>query len=374
MPLETEILDEPDLSAGVIEDWDGLAVAAGESFSAPGWALAWWRHAAPAGAAMRVIAVREEGRLIGVAPLWALDGKARSSRYEQLGARLASPTGPVAAAGRELEVAAALARAFAAASPRPSLLQIEGLEAAGWTGRLVDDWPGRGPWVLPGKSRPVPVVAFEGLDYDGWLAGKKAKFRSQARRLTRRLEDQGARFALAGEAELGTALDAFESLHGGRWEDRGGSDALVGGMRGMFTELAGEWLASGRLRIFTLDTDEEPVAIAIHVAAGGQVDGWNSGFDGKWSKLSPSFQLTLFAIEHATGRGDRQLRLGVGGTEYKLRLADTHESVSRDLLVPRGGSYPLQRLRLAPEQARRSASRRLSDDAKARIRGIARRR
>jgi len=374
MPLETEILDEPDLSAGVVEDWDGLAVAAGESFSAPGWALAWWRHAAPAGAAMRVIAVREEGRLIGVAPLWALDGKAASSRYELLGARLASPTGPVAAAGRESEVAAELSRAFAAATPRPSLLQIEGVEAAGWTRRLAAAGPGRPAWVLPGQPWTLPVVAFEGLDYDGWLAGKKAKFRSQARRLTRRLEDQGARFALAGEPELETALDAFESLHGDRWEDRGGSDALVGGMRAMFTELAGDWLASGRLRIYTLNTEEEPVAIAIHVAAGGQVDGWNSGFDGKWSKLSPAFQLTLFAIEDATGRRDKRLRLGAGGTEYKLRLADAHEGVSRDLLVPRGRSYPLQRLRLAPEQARRSASRRLSDDAKARIRGLAHRR
>ncbi|MGV1050246.1 MAG: hypothetical protein ACOYD4_17165, partial [Solirubrobacterales bacterium] len=112
MALAAEILSDLADAETVSEEWDRLATGAGESFSAPGWALAWWRHVAPAGAGLRLVVVRDEGELVGVAPLWAVRAGSRSSRYEALGGRLASPAGPLAAPGREPEVAAELGRAL----------------------------------------------------------------------------------------------------------------------------------------------------------------------------------------------------------------------------------------------------------------------
>ncbi|MGV1050110.1 MAG: GNAT family N-acetyltransferase, partial [Solirubrobacterales bacterium] len=297
----------------------------------------------------------------------------RSTRDAALGGRLAAPAGPLAAPGREPEVAAALGRALAAATPRVSQLVLEGLASQRWPQRLAEGWPRRRGWVLRAESRPLPVVAVGGLDYDGWLAGKTSNFRNQARRLRRRLEEAGASFGLVGAAGVATALEEFERLHGDRRDRRDGSNALVAGLQEMLADLAGDGLESGRLRIFRLAAGGEAVAVTIALAAGGQVDAWNSGFDEDWYKLSPSQQLLLYAIEDTIGRGESRIRLGAGDAAYKLRLADELDAVARDSIVPRGGAYPLTRLRLAPAQARRFAGDRLSDEAKARLRSLAKR-
>lgn len=371
MALEAEILTDLDAAEGIAADWDRLAVAAGESFSGPGWGLAWWRHAAPADAALRVVAVREGAELIGIAGLWAERSGASSSRYELLGGRLASPAGPLAAAGRDDEVAAEIAAALAAATPRVSQLEIEALASGRWGERLAGSWPSRQGWRLDLEDRPLPFATVADLDYDGWLGGKTSNFRNQARRLRRRLEEAGASFGLVGPDGVAAAIEEFERLHSGR---RDQSNALVGGLREMFLDLGRTGIESGRLRIYRLSAGEEAVAVTIALAAGGQVDAWNSGFDESWYKLSPSQQLLLFAIEDTISHGEQRVRLGAGDAAYKLRLADEFDAVAREVVVPRGASYPLTRLRLGRAQARRFTRDHLSEEARSRIRGLGRRR
>lgn len=373
MAAEAEILSELAAAEGIAADWDRLAVAAGRAYSAPAWGLAWWRHAAPEGGALRVVAVRDGGELIGVAPLWATGNEAAVSRYEFLAARLSAPTGPLSAAGREREVATALTAGLAEAEPRPRELALEGNESEGWTGLLRESWPDRGAWSFVRLSRPLPTILVDGLAYEAWLGRKSAKFRQRARRGRRRLEEQGGLFHAVARSDFAEGLDIFERLHAARWQERGGSDALIPGIRPMMEELAGTWLDAGRLRIFTLEVEGEPAAAWFLVAAGGAVDAWNTGFDDRFSRLSPAFQLMLHVIEDAGERGEETICLGGGGAEYKLRLADRVDTLSRDLLVPRNARYPLARLRLAPAQARRAAAERLSDQAKARIRSFGRR-
>jgi CelD/BcsL family acetyltransferase involved in cellulose biosynthesis len=319
--------------------------------------LAWWRQARPRGAALRVLAAMDGERLVGIAPLWALDGEARRSRYEVLGARLSAPAGPLAAPGREAEVAEALAGAMAELRPRPTSLELEDLvEPDSWAALLAGAWPGAGAGVLQGAKTPVPVVDF-GEDYETWFAGKSSKLRQESRRMRRRLEDDGAEFVLVGADDLDRALDAFERFHRARWEDSGGSDALVAGMHEMFRDAARALVPQGRLRIFVAEAGGEVVAVNILSAAGGVASGWNSGFDESWGRHSPSLVLTLHALADAAGRGEGRMSLGPGGKAYKLRLADGEEEVRVMTLVPRGISYPIVRLRLAPRQARSWAGR-----------------
>lgn len=81
----------------------------------------------------------------------------------------------------------------------------------------------------------------------------------------------------------------------------------------------------------------------------------------------------LFAVGDAMERGDRRMDLGPGAQDYKLRLADDEDVVDPVTLVPRGLAYPLNRLRLAPYQARWGLSKRLSPDANRRLRRLLRR-
>jgi CelD/BcsL family acetyltransferase involved in cellulose biosynthesis len=374
MALQSEILEDLDAAEGISADWDRLAVEAGRPYSAPAWALAWWRHCAPPEGELRLIAARDRDELVGVAPLWATKAGVKRAPYEFLGARLAAPTGPLAASGREPEVASSIADGLAELGPRPAALEFEEDAEDGWSGLLAEAWPRRTAWGLRRQTRPLPVISLDGLDFDGWLGRKSAKFRQRARRVRRRLEEQGALFGQVGADGFEEGLVAFERLHGARWQERGGSNALAPGLRPMIAEVAAAWLEAGRLRIFTLELEGEIAASWLLVEAGGWVDAWNTGFDDRWSRLSPAFQLMLYVVEDAAARGDAAICLGGGATEYKLRLADRVGALDRTTLLPRDAAYLGARLRLAPTQARRFASERLPDGAKSRLRGLGRRR
>lgn len=83
-------------------------------------------------------------------------------------------------------------------------------------------------------------MRLEGLDWESWLNCKTQNFRQQARRFRRRLEGDGARFAVAGPEDIDRALAAFLTLHGERWSARGGSNALIEGIGPMLADVARE--------------------------------------------------------------------------------------------------------------------------------------
>ena len=243
-----------------------------------------------------------------------------------------------------------------------------------WPHELAQAWPGRRPWLHSALPTPSPTVAIEGLDYEAWLATKSSKFRSEARRVRRRLEEAGGRFSVAEPENAERMLSAFVRLHEARWSTRGGSHALVPGLPDMLREVAGELSPpSGRLRIYTIDAEDEPVCVLIQLAAGGEVGSWNVGFDESWGEYSPAFHMLVYAIGDAMGSGDRRVDLGPGAQHYKLRLADSQVEVDTVTLVGRGAAYPVDRARLARYQARWALSRRLSPEAKRRLRSYVRR-
>lgn len=369
MDLTTEIVtDEADLGS-LRAEWDALAVATASPFCAPAWMLAWWRHARPDGAALRIVAVREGDRLVGLAPLFARRQKGRSAAYEVLTERLSPPAGPLAVPGREREVAAALGAALTAADPSPSSLQLWSTTGSGDVAEtLAEAWPGRAPGLRAAAPEPVPVVTLEGFDYDGWFAGRSSKFRQESRRMRRRLEDAEASFELIGPEGLEEAIAAFVELHGDRWQDRGGSDALVGGLRPMLADAAGELLGAGRMQVYALRAGGKLVAVNVLLVAGGEICGWSSGFDEEWARFSPSMQLTLQAIDDATQKGEARMSLGPGEGGYKRRLADGGEEIVALTLIPRGGSYLAARLRLLPAELRAAVGARLSPETKQRLR------
>ena len=374
MAMVTAIIEDGEDLIPLRDQWDRLAVETSRPFCAPAWMLAWWRHARPRGAVARTVTVVDDGRLVGIAPFWAPRGGRLSSGYEVMAARLSPPAGPLAAPQREKDVAAAMVRALTALRPRPSWLRFDDwIGTGGLGGCLVEGWPKRRPWVYSIPPEPVPSVSLGGLGYEDWIATKSSKFRQETRRLRRRLDDSGARFMSAGLDEVDRSLDAFIELHRARWEGRGGSNALVPGIREMLGEAARELVPSGRMRVFAIEVEEQVIAVNILVAAGEEVSGWNSGFDQGWSRYSPSMLLTLHAVADAAERGEARVSLGPGGMGYKLRLADGQKEITTLTLIPRGASYPLTRLRLAPYQMRWALSRQLSPDAKLRLRRLARR-
>ena len=358
------------------EGWDALAVAAARPYCAPAWMLAWWRHVSGPEARLRAVAVHEGDELVALAPYFAEARVGRPTRYRVMAAGTSHRVEPVAQPGREREAAEAIAGALAAAAPRPALVAFETVDdRVGWAQLLAEAWPpGRRPVALLRRTEPAPTVALDAEDYAAWLQGKSRNFRSQAGRLRRRLEGKGAQFRLAAsDAELERGLADFARLHYARWEDRGGTVALTPAVERMLLDAGKELLASGRLRLHTVEVDGETISAHLFVAAGGEVAYWNGGFDERFAAEQPSMQALLAAVEEAFARGDRRVDLGGGGQAYKYRLADGEDEVESELLAVRDRRYPLTRLQLAPRQAKAELGRRLPEETRDKLRRALRR-
>lgn len=117
MSLSTEVIDDlsrlNDLSAA----WEELARAGGDGalFRAPGWLLPWYRAFAPAlEARLRVVVVRDDGALVGLAPLYERTARLAGIKTREI--RLLGDAGPrppaldmLTASGYEERFAVALA-------------------------------------------------------------------------------------------------------------------------------------------------------------------------------------------------------------------------------------------------------------------------
>lgn len=343
--------------------WDALAVATRSPLGAPAWALAWWRHLAPAGARLAVVAVQDGDDLVGLAPFYATR-RLGVTELRLLSGGWASRLGILAIPGRESEVAAAISEAVAESEPRPDVFVWEAVDAASpWPGWLSDSSPdGRGHRLTDESERSAPVLHLGEVPFEEWFGAKSRNFRSQMRRNRRALEGQGATFRHADRGSLGRDLEAFAALHSARWEERGGSSAVNPGAMAALREAGEALIEAGRFRISMIDgSDGEGVSAQVFVAAGGNVAYWNGGFDERWGKHHPGAVAILAAVEDAFERGDDLIDLGGGEARYKERLADEDRPVAWRTSYRRGVRYPLARLKRLPEQIARRGSGKLRE-------------
>ncbi|HUB36241.1 MAG TPA: GNAT family N-acetyltransferase [Solirubrobacteraceae bacterium] len=329
-----------------IPAWDLLAVEAGLPLMAPACALAWWRHLASARAELRAIAIREGDETIGFAPFYADVGAHWMRQDWRLpGIELAAGLAPLARAGREREVAGAIATAVAGARDRPDLVALEGMPAtASWDTDLKAGWPGRvAPLTIGYLTRDCPVVSLREESFEAWLAGKSSNFRGQMRRLRRRFGEAGGAMRLSSSETLTADVAAFVRLHAGRWEGRGESRLVSYGERlgAMLEDLGRELLEQGRFRLWIGEVAGETISAQLFLAAGERSLYVNGGWDERFAKLKPSLLAILAAIEQGFEHGERCLDLGVGPQDYKLRFADANAPVGWSVLVPAGARMPL---------------------------------
>jgi CelD/BcsL family acetyltransferase involved in cellulose biosynthesis len=362
---EARILTSLAELAPLIAAWDELAHRSGRPYAAPQWMLAWWRHVPRGPRRLRVVAVHEGGELIGLAPFWARPLPGGLARYRLLARRSAHRAEPLAAAGRASDVARAVAGALAGASPRPGVIDLEGVsQDPPWAALLAEHWPGRRPAIEETERATAPVLDLEG-SFDAWFSERRSKDRSDATRRRRRLEDAGGTLRRVDDpAELGAALAGTFRAHQGRWAGRGGS-AVGPATELMVGEAARELFAQGRLRVHVMELDGEIVAGVVNVAAGEEVAGWLMGFAPAAARFAPAAQLAIASIRDAFEIGAARFDLGSGDDEYKARLGGRDEPVIWLHVLPAGVAP--HAVRLAPERAR-TAWRRLPHGLRQRIR------
>jgi len=373
--LRTELIEELDRLILFEQPWRELAHTCSCPAALPGWQLAWWRHVAPKGALLRAVAVFEnDDRLVGLAPFFVNPG--RRVDYRLLGAGITHRLSPLAAPGREREIAALVGRTLADSSPRPDLIAFEGIDATSpWPQIFVESWPGRfKPWRYSASTHPAPVLELEG-SFEEWLASRSRKLREELRRTSRHLESNDGTILMAqGDVAVREALEAFIRLYASRWErNRSGFGQEI---EEMLIDATRSLAARGEIDIWTLRADGQIRGVNIVLTAGGELMGFRSAFDPRLSKLGPGLLMLRTVIEEAFASGARRLDLGVGAEPYKLRLATGDAPITWTGIVPRTRRYPLTQSRLTRDRIRWLRNRlvkRLPDKTRARLKRVLRR-
>ncbi len=339
--------------------WDALAVARGLPYAAPAWQLGWWDAAAPAGARPMMLVARDGAATVGVMALYRVAGRSGLQRLLVMGAAAAQGTGPVMAAGREAEVAAAFAEALSGVrGPRPATLELQGVaQGEHWAGQLCASWPGRArPRVSPVRRVDAPVLTLAEESFDHWLARRSANFRQQMRRARRGLDRRDAVFRRATTtAEIRAAIPDLLALHRARFAGRGGSEAVDAGTAAILGAAADGLDGTGRMHVELIEHEDRTISAHLFVSAGEEMTYWLGGFDDRYAREHPGMLGLVGAVEHALARGRRRLDLGPGVQPYKMRLADGIRRLDWDNVLFPGPRRPVTRLQLAPRQLARTA-------------------
>lgn len=354
--------------------WDALAVASSRPYCAPGWVLPWWDHLRPEGSTLRSVTVRQGSELIGHMPLCLSKDRWGIVTGHVLGHDTASYSEPLALAGRQRQVAAAVASLLSGRGERIDVLSLTGIpHDSPWPQFLQETWPGPRPKLSLVSTMQAPFVDVPPGGFDEWFSGRSRNFRQQARSRRREFLRRGGRFTRAETAdEILSGLRNLERLHLGRWSARGGSQALVPGVIQMLTQVSNE-LGPDRIHIWTAEVDGTAVAAALLVSAGKEMHYWLGGFDEAWASLSLSVLLLVEAVRHAAEREYGRVSLGPGAQPYKYRLATGEERLDWIDLLPVGRRYPYVRLIQSPSRLYHLAVRRTPPHVKQRFRSAARR-
>jgi CelD/BcsL family acetyltransferase involved in cellulose biosynthesis len=360
----------------IAREWDDLAVVCGEPTATPAWMLGWSRFVAPDDAEPRVVAVRDRGRLVALAPFYVRGG--RPGHYRLMADDFSATVGLLAAPGRVWEAGQVVAEALAAAPGPPARLDLSPLPVdSPWPRALREGWPGSWrPSLQEHRCEAAATAPLQGT-FDDYMATRGSEFRRTVRRRLRALEADGGSMRISTAATVEADIGAFIRLHESRWEKRGDSRLLRLGprLRALLEALADRLVDSARFRLWMVEVDDKPICADLSLVAGGEIVGINTGWDEEYKKLAPAQIVTIRKIQDAYERGETRLDMGWGSLAYKRAFADGTEAIRWCTMVAPGRSWPAERARAAApgirHQLRLAADRRLAPEQVERLRGLA---
>lgn len=333
-----------------LDQWDRLAVSAARPLARPAWLLSWWRGHCQLidRSELRVALASDDGRLIGVLPLYVRDPEVRIPEHEMLGRGAFWGPGPLLLGDAPPETLGLLAEALAASRPAPAVLSLASVDVSDdWPERMAALWSPHGAWLYTGPRDQCLLVTLQG-DFDGWLRSTRRP-REHRRRL-RRLAERGVRLRRSRTAsEFHADLASLKRLHHLRWDNTSVwlSPAVETALDGAGNEL----FDSGGVRLWLLDGDEGVIGATLFATAGQESCCLLTAYDRAWRAYGPGIATIVAGIEDAFTRGESVMDLGHGLHEYKRGIADAARPLGSCRLFPRGRAYPLARAQWARRHA-----------------------
>lgn len=302
--LAGEVVNSLEGMEGLANEWRELwsADPYGTPFQSPDWLIPWTRHLW-GGGKLRILTVRQNGRLAALAPffLWGYGGRPEVLRLSFLGSGISDYLDVLCAADCAGESIQTILGWLTDAEAEWDLCDLQELQV-------------HSPLLRYGGQRlkrdtcsVCPVLRLHGSFRDQ-LAGLGGKFRRSLRTAEKRLWGRGAvEFVRADAANCGTLLRRLFELHAGRWHERGERGMFATErLRAFHSETAARFCEQGMLRLYGLILDGQPIAVQYNFTAKRRVYAYQAGFDTAWTRESPGAVLLAHTIEDAIAEGARE--------------------------------------------------------------------
>lgn len=324
------IVDESGLVA-IAPEWRELHEASGAgAFQSHEWQHAWWRHIGAPDSALRlhVVAYRNEGRLVGLAPLvirqWGFGRMFGVRTAQWLGDGVSDALDVLALPTFEAQVGAAFARTLddTALCDRASLVDVPD----GAVARVHGFAPLKalGFDVLEVQRDPSPRTSLA----SSW-AETAATFEDSRRKrlayLDRKLKKQCRVEVvdLATQADVAQAIDTFIEMHQRRWETVGDDGAMGNARsRAFHRDVAAAFKARGWLELSVLNIDDRPAFALYGFTMAKRFQFYLSGVgaDTDLRRHSPGLLHHMYTMQRMVGEGVRIYDFLRGTERYKYDL------------------------------------------------------
>jgi CelD/BcsL family acetyltransferase involved in cellulose biosynthesis len=300
----------------------------------------WWKHLAER-RRLQVLALRENGELIAVAPLGIRRGSLsrffpfRSVDFLGSGTAGSDYLDLIVRQGWEESALEALSSAMGA----NRMLELNRLRSGAQAFQLAAQFERRGWKTDVAPDGVCPFIDLRGHSWTSYLAGLSGEHRYNVRR---KINALSSHFHVSFERvdqplQCSPALHLLIRLHQKRWSEHGTSDAFhTEDHINFHDEFAIRALRRGWLRLYLLRLNGRPASAIYAFRYGPTFSFYQSGFDPEYARHSVGVAAMALSIKSAIEEGAEEYDFLHGDEAYKFHWARQSRELSRLRLFPPG--------------------------------------
>jgi CelD/BcsL family acetyltransferase involved in cellulose biosynthesis len=302
------------------------------------WQSTWWKHLGEGGLHLLGFRAEEDGRLVGIAPLFHTQPQDGPTALNLNGCRDVSDyLDLIVEQGQEEAVYSALLDYLQQEAPAWDLIDICNIPQGSLAPVLLRKLAAaRGLQTLVEVEDVCPIIQLPAT-WEEYLMSLDKKQRHEVRRKLRRAEAEvETRFFIVGpERDLQAEMESFIDLHQKSTPEK--DKFMDRQMQGFFFDVAGVLQAQGWLQLAFIEMDGHRAASLLNFDYGNAILVYNSGYDPtQFHFLSPGILVTARCIEQAIALGRDKFDFLRGDEIYKYRFGAQDTPVRRLVIAQPG--------------------------------------
>ena len=296
----------------------------------------WWEHRGGGewqNAQLVLVSAREDGRLIGIAPLFVAEYEGKSALLLVGSIEISDYLDLIVRMDDHSRFITGLLDFLASTIPDNwSTVDWYNLPDSSPTlATLKAEAESRGWAHLEEMYRPTPRIALNG-SFDEYLSRVEKKQRHEIRRKMRRAieSERGVRWFISDMADPEAEIDSFLKL---MEQDQGKASFLREPMRAQMRDVIRTAHENGWLWLAFLEADGQRIAAALNFDYENKLWGYNAGVNRDFMDLSPGWVLLGYVLEWCCQNGRYEFDFMRGDEDYKYRFGGVNKYVMRAKLT-----------------------------------------